>query len=234
VALAGPSGSPRARGKLTRSKSGRPRHTRTLGDEISQAGSALAAALDLSDGTSSVVVLQADGDEGTAGWASFLPHVLAGQTAVYILRQQPGESLDALDARVRGRIASADPETQRVLWVTTPDAPVGMLDALRPTLAKYCSRDRDVLLVSGANVMLMAPPARADEAVEADGLSSSATAQTSAAGGGGLAESRPGPAPGRVRPRSEPVPAPSTPEHSEVRWESPVVADADDPSSRSA
>ncbi len=126
-------------------------------------GSALAAELDLSDGTSSVVVLQASDERGTAGWASFLPHVLAGQTAVYILRQQPGETLSELDQRVRQRIAHSDPETQRVLWVTSPDAPRSTIAKLRPMLTGYCGRERDVLLVSGANVMLMAPTREPDE-----------------------------------------------------------------------
>ncbi len=114
-------------------------------------GFALEAALDLSDGTSSFVVLQ--GGEGA--WASFLPSVLIGQRAVVILLQQPGESLRQLHERVGERLAQADYPTNRLLWVTPPDAPEETLDELRSVLADYCDAQREVLLVSGDIVELM-------------------------------------------------------------------------------
>ncbi len=114
-------------------------------------GFALEAALDLSDGTSSIVVLQ--GEEGA--WAAFLPSVLIGQRAVVMLRQQPTESLEALRARVSERLAHADYPTNRLLWVTPPTTPEEELDALRPVLTDYCDAQREVLLVSGENVELM-------------------------------------------------------------------------------
>lgn len=115
-------------------------------------GVALEAALDLSDGTSSIVVLQG----GDGAWASFLPSVLVGQRSVFMLRQQPTEALGDLLDRVRQRLTHTDYPMHRLLWVTPPDTSETVLDGLRPVLSDFCDAQREVLLVSGERVELMA------------------------------------------------------------------------------
>ncbi len=112
---------------------------------------ALEAALDLSDGTSSIVVLQG----GKGAWASFLPSVLVGQHAVLMLRQRSGEDLEELRGRVLRRLANAEQPTQRLLWVTPPDIDGAALAEIRESLYDFCLPMREVLLVSGDDVLLL-------------------------------------------------------------------------------
>lgn len=122
------------------------------GSRQRSSGVALEAALDLSDGTSSIVVLQG----GDGAWAAFLPSVLVGQRSVFMLRQQPTESLQELLTRVGQRLNHADYPMHRLLWVTPPDTSDALLDILRPSLVNFCDAQREVLLVSGERVELMA------------------------------------------------------------------------------
>lgn len=132
-------------GKLTNlTRDSRPRRQ--------SSGFGLEAALNLSDGTSSIVVLQG----GSGAWTRFLPSVLVGQRTVVMLRQNPGEQLEALCERVSKRMRSADYPTHRLLWVTPPDTSEESLERVRPRLMSYCDAGREVLLVSGQNVELIA------------------------------------------------------------------------------
>lgn len=131
----------------------RPKRTQSVTSSSSQA---LEAALDLSDGTSSVVVLQG----GRGAWASFLPSVLVGQHAVLMLRQRTHEGFAELRDRVRQRLANAEQPTQRLLWVTPPDLDAATLATIRDTLFEFCLPLREVLLVSGDEVLLLTDGAR--------------------------------------------------------------------------
>jgi hypothetical protein len=126
----------------------RAKRTQSVTSSSSQA---LEAALDLSDGTSSMVVLQG----GKGAWASFLPSVLVGQHAVVMLRQRASEAFEELRDRVRQRLANSEQPTQRLLWVTPPDLDAATLAAVRDSLFEFCLPLREVLLVCGDEVLLL-------------------------------------------------------------------------------
>lgn len=122
-------------------------------DTSSGTGDGLGAALDLSDGTSSLVVLHADND----AWANFLPSVLAGQQRVIILRRKDAEDLQQLVLRVLERLTASNPPVQRIIWVMPRVMTDESVDDVRHLLESLCDEQREALLVTGEDVMLLQP-----------------------------------------------------------------------------
>lgn len=140
----------------------RPRNTRPPSLAPGMPGlaavSGLGAALTLADERCSVVVL-----ETGSTWASALPSALAGQQAVFVLNQLPGESITQLQRRVALRLRSSEFPPQRLLWSAAPHHSTHAVRLLQELITRLDDAELQVLLIAGSDVW----------AVSADASSSS-------------------------------------------------------------
>jgi hypothetical protein len=188
-------------------------------------GSALGAALALSDERSSLVVLQGDDCKPATAWLAYLPacfvdQFLIGHQSICILLQQQDESVSQLQQRVRERLQSLETPPQRLLWITPDDAQGERVSQLQSTLTRHCGAQVEVLLVTGDSLtrvvpLVVAESATPDPGAQDPGVQDPGVQDATEQGPAVL-----GPTSGRP---------PSAPPRSEVRWSRPVQEGAQSP-----